>query len=269
LILHGGHRFAHTGALKNMRLWQEANDRTVRLQLERCTAVVDPLNPGAGLQQVTLDGRELPGFQPLAPQLEPVEPSSENRPEWYVRGGDLVTTYSNRPAANLRSQVYWRASSHERMGAIAAVELLLSVQTSLLDSHPRMFTHSRIVAGEASRLNQREGGTFVNIVPPVGDADPEGIPGAPHCYLFRLPGRQYSYVEMVHPDDTRDSTWDGWLYGTDYRLELRHELFSETLEKGVILRARVLGVILDRRDDKAAALRHWEAFLRKALPLTA
>lgn len=252
-----------------MRLWHDVNLRTTRLQLERCTAVIDPFTPGGGLQEVVIDGRQIAGFQPLAPQLEPIEPPGEaGAVEHYVRGGDLVATYANQPAADMRSQAYWRAASHERAGAIAAIELVLSVQTSLLDSSPRIFTYSRILAGEASRLTKREGGSFVNIVPPAGAADPDDIPEAPQCYLFRLPGRQYSYVEMVHPDDSRNSSWDGWLHGTDYRLELRHELFSETLEKGVILRARVLGILLDRRDDKAAALHHWEAFLTEALPLT-
>jgi hypothetical protein len=86
--------------------------------------------------------------------------------------------------------------------------------------------------------------------------------------LFRLPGRQYSYAEMVFPGDQRRSTWEGWLHGTDYRLQLRHELFDPRLEKGVILRAQVLGLVLDRANDKAATAAHWASFLRDELPLT-
>jgi hypothetical protein len=74
---------------------------------------------------------------------------------------------------------------------------------------------------------------------------------------------------MVQPADGRESRWEGWLAGADYRFELRHDLFAQRLEKGVILRARVLGILLDRADDKAAVLAHWNSFLREPLPLTA
>jgi hypothetical protein len=257
-----------------MRLWQEVDDRTVRFQLERFSAAVDPLNPTGGLQDVTIDGQELVGFHPLAPELPPISTAgAASSLERYVRGGDLVATYSDRPAPQMRTQIYWRSATHDRLGAIAAVELVASVQTSLLDACPQFAARSQLLAGEAYRLTvgdpvTGEPGSFVSIVPPSGDADPDAQPEAPHCYLFRLPGRQYSYAEMIHPADCQSSQWDGWLHGTEFRLQLRHELFGDRLEKGVILRARVLGVLLDRRDDKAAAARHWQAFLSEGLPLT-
>ncbi len=172
------------------------------------------------------------------------------------------------PRRTCERELYWRADSHPRQGAIAAIELVASVQTALLDSCPRLALGSQLLASEAFQLTDADGGAFSSLVPPQNDPDPESV-GAPFCYLFRLPGRQYSYAEMVHPSDAQASHWDGWLHGTEYRLQLRHELFTDRLEKGVILRARVLGVLLDRRDDKAAVLRHWASFLDEALPLTA
>jgi hypothetical protein len=252
-----------------MRLWQEVDERTVRLQLERFSTVIDPFNPAGGLQDSAIDGQELVGFHPLAPELPAIPPTdAAGSLECYVRGGDLVSTYSDRPAPHMRSQIYWRASSHERLGSIASIELVASVQTSLLDACPQFAARSQMLAGEAYRLTDSEQGTFVSIVPPSGEADPDSQPDAPHCYLFRLPGRQYSYAEMIYPAEAQASYWDGWLHGTEFRLQLRHELFGDRLEKGVILRARVLGVLLDRRDDKAAAARHWQAFLAEGLPLT-
>ncbi len=252
-----------------MGLWQDVDDRTVRLQLERFAAIVDPNNPAGGLQEVTVDGQEIAGFHPLAPELPPIPAGEAARAtERYTRGGDLVVTYNDRPAPQMRSQIYWRAAAHDRQGAIAAIGLVASVQTSLLDSCPLFATRSQLLAGEAFRLNDLEKGTFTSIVPPSNEADPDGEPTTPHCYLFRLPGRQYSYAEMIHPADSQSSSWDGWLHGTEFRLQLRHELFAEHLEKGVILRARILGVLVDRRDDKAAIARHWAAFLAEDLPLT-
>ncbi len=51
-------------------------------------------------------------------------------------------------------------------------------------------------------------------------------------------------------------------------MQLAHQLFAERLEKGVILRARVLGVLVDRDGDLAAAARHYENFVSAAPPLT-
>lgn len=251
-----------------MQVWQEVEGHLARIQLERCTATVDWHNPRGGLGALRLDGQVLEDFHPLGPELAALEPAEASAAEHYIRAGDLVATYPNRPAAQLRTQVYWRTGTHPREGAIAAIELVVSVQTALLDSCPKIAIASHLHASEALRMTDSQSGAFTSIVPPTAEADPDNIAGAPQCYLFRLPGRQYSYIEMIHPADVQSSSWDGWLHGAHYRLQLRHELFADRLEKGVILRARVLGVIVDRRDDKAAALRHWQRFLTEELPLT-
>jgi hypothetical protein len=248
-------------------LWHDVNQRASRVELERFSAIVDPWNPAAGLLDAQLDGRALVEFHPLAVEL-PLErhdaPPSVDR---YVRSGDLVVTYADQPAPAMRTQVYWRACAHQRDGAIAALELVVSVQTDLVDSRPTLSVRSQLVAAEAYRLTDPERGAFAGIVPALGEPAPDDDADVPQCYLFRLPGRQYSYAEMVQPPDARQSHWDGWLQGADYRLQLRHELFPQQLEKGVILRARVLGVLVDRQDDKARTAAHWASFLRDELPL--
>jgi hypothetical protein len=246
--------------------WHELDPRRARIAGDRFSAVLDCGSPAVGLQQMVIDGEELKAFHPLAPDFAAMSESGSGL-ERYVRGGDLVVTYPERPAASMRSQLYWRAASHPHDKAIAALELVVSVQTSLLDSSPRFAIRSQLLAAEAFQLVDAERGQFSSIVPPEDDTDPDAI-GAPFCYLFRFSGRQYSYAEMVHPGAAQSSKWEGWLHGTEYRLELRHELFADRLEKGVILRGRVLGVLLDRRDDKAAAARHWQSFLAAELPLT-
>lgn len=251
-----------------MQVWQDVEGHQGRIQLERCAAVVDWQNPRIGLTEVRLDGQVLTDFHPLGVELSALASEEVSAAEHYIRSGDLVATYPDRPAEQLRTQVYWRAGSHARDGALAAIELVVSVQTALLDSCPKIAIASHLHATEVLRMTDAQSGAFTSIVPPSAEADPDGIAGAPHCYLFRLPGRQHSYIEMIHPADVENSSWDGWLQGAHYRLQLRHELFADRLEKGVILRARVLGVIVDRRDDKAAALRHWQHFLTGELPLT-
>ena len=251
-----------------MQLWVDAEHNLARVQLERFAAVVDPGNPAGGLGEVRVDGRELSAFRPLGVELSADKPrDAQADVERYVRGGDLVVTYADRPAPAMRAQLYWRAGAHDRRGAIAAIELVVSVQTSLLDSFPALAVRTQLVASEAYQLVDSRG-SFAAIVPPGGDLALDDSPELPQCFLFRLPGRQFSYAEMVHPADGRQSLWDGWLHGVDYRMLLRHELFAQRLEKGVILRARVLGVFLDRKDDKTAAAAHWDSFLCEALPLT-
>jgi len=247
-------------------LWQEMEGHAARIASDRFSLAIDAARPGAGLDDIVVDGQPLADFHPLAADL--AAPTAANSAcEHYLRGGDLVATYPDRPAPELRSQLYWRAGSHHRDGAIFAIELVASVQTALLDSCPQLVLRSRLLAAEAFQLVDPQAEGFSSIVPPRDDPDPDAL-GAPFCYLFRLAGRRYSYAEMVHPAAAQASSWDGWLHGTEYRLELAHKLFADRLEKGVILRSRVLGLLLDRRDDKAAVVRHWHAFLAAELPLT-
>ena len=49
---------------------------------------------------------------------------------------------------------------------------------------------------------------------------------------------------------------------------LRHELFGQVLEKGVILRARIRGQFVPRADDQKAGAAAFAMFLATALPLT-
>jgi hypothetical protein len=252
-----------------MHSWHEADHALWRLELERFSALVDPRNPATGLSGVRVDASEVATLHPLGVELSPVGKKHDEGFQCYARGGDLVATYVDRPAPDMRSVLYWRAAAHELQGAIAAIELVASVETSSLDSRPQLAVRTSLVASEAYRLVDAARGSFAAIVPLPSEPQGDDAPEAPACHLFRLPGRRYSYAEMVQPADGRQSHWEGWLAAGDYRFELRHELFAQRLEKGVILRARVLGMILDRDDDQAAVLAHWNSFLREPLPLTA
>jgi hypothetical protein len=236
--------------------------RTASLRLARLSAVVHPLQPGLGLGELRIDGRPISAACcPLGVELvgarQPLPPTAV---EEYVRGGDLVATYADCPAPELRTQIYWRTSSHPLESAIAAIELVISVQTSLLDSSPRLATRSTLSVDQAMCLSS---------------ADRVEIDlGKSSCYLYRLAEERFSYAEMVHPAQSQESTIEAPATAraigdvAPTRLELRHELFCERLEKGVILRARVLGVFLDRQDDLAAAAAHYAAFLAAEPPLT-
>jgi hypothetical protein len=248
-----------------IEVWHVA-ERTARVRLGRFAAAVDPLSPVAGLHDVEVDGVPLREFNLLGLQLPTFAPEAV---ESYPRGGDLIVTYAALPAPEMRTQLYWRALAHESRGAIAALVLVASVQTDLLDSRPSLTVGTQLVASEVYQLTDPDGAKFTSIVPPSGSPEAAESPDWPQCFLCRLPGRKYSYAEMVPSGEEGRSQWEGWLHGADYRLQLRHELFARPLEKGVILRARVLGVLVEREHDQRAAAEHWRALLADELPLTA
>jgi hypothetical protein len=248
--------------------WHAENGR-VRLQLARLSGVVDPANPAGGIDHLRLDRAPVLGMRLLGVELPAAETSvAPSIVDYYVRGGDLVATYAETPARPLRAQIYWHAAIDRFDREIAAVELIASVQTSLLDSRPELTTQSKLVAREALRLRDSRSTEFAPVGPAGVDSDAKEQPDRPHCYLFRLASEPVSYAEMVHPADAQHSSCQVRAGGADLEIQLRHRLFAERLEKGVILRARVRGVWLDREGDEAAAARHYASFATAKLPLT-
>jgi hypothetical protein len=256
------HAFLLADAIMAEQPWR-LDARTASLRLARLSAVVRPLEPALGLCELRIDGRPISAAcSPLGVELnDGAQRPSPAVVDEYVRGGDLVATYADCPARELRSQIYWRASSHRTEGAIAAIELVISVQTSLLDSSPRLATRSTLNADEAYCVSSADNASQI-----------EG--GMSSCYLYRLAATPFSYAEMVHPAQSRESTVEVPANAgasddaASTRLELRQQLFPERLEKGVILRARILGLFLDRQGDSEAAARHYAAFLAAEPPLT-
>jgi hypothetical protein len=236
-------------------LWH-AQEHLVLLALARLSASVDPLRPDRGLHDVRIDAQPLAGAALLEVDLPPVDAAAApTQIEVVRRGGDLSIAYSDRPQSAMSAQIYWRAASHTSSGALAAIELVVSVETSLLDSNPTIFISSHLPVEETLALGDPRRGAFSRV------ADGSHSVG----YLLRLSGGKFSYAEMVHPGDAHESRCETSRQGTAF---LRHQLFSQRLEKGVILRARVLGVVLDRAGDENAMVEHFAAFESSEPPLT-
>jgi hypothetical protein len=245
--------------------WHAA-DNSVRLELTRFLASVHPLAPSAGLSDIRIDGEPQAGLRLLGLELPSARsPSAAPQIEHYTRGGDLIATYHDWPAPAMRSQVYWRATSHELNGAIAAIEWVVSVQTSLLDSCPQLSAGSTLSASEVLHLVDAERGTFATAS--LGQPDTDST-SRPNCYLFRLADGRTSYAEMVMPTDSQASRCMCGSTDDPRHVRLTHRLFADRLEKGVILRARILGVFVDRADDRAIIAWHYADFLAEKLPLT-
>lgn len=231
-------------------------------------ASVDLLQPWLGLLDVQFQNQPLATTQLLQIFTRQPGPSGiEDLSDSYVRGPDLIATYSQTAERNVRPQIYWRALIDEIPQGCFAIELILSMQTSLLDGTPTVTTVSQLPAQQVWRMRDDSSGDFEAVKLSLNQPyiiDPQSGPG---LLLFRLPGDKISYAEMVHPTDFVAST----LSEKDAEsgvMRLAQRLFPEHLEKGVIRRGRIRGVFLPRAGDLPAAADCYRQFITSAPPLT-
>ena len=137
------------------------------------------------------------------------------RIDGYVRGSDLVATYEGAAPHALRLQAYWRAiapgdfSPQLAADVLAAFDLIVSVNTSLLDDDPQSAVCGKLL-GAAAPTEFRHG-----------------------AFAVRIGDPNLSWLEMVHPSDYCHSAAE---QVAPDGVGIRHELFRRRLEKGVILR---------------------------------
>jgi hypothetical protein len=240
----------------------ELNDYEARLRLGLLDARTDVRAPYSGLT-TSLGTSKLKLFRVELPPAK--DERVDAAPECYVRGPDLVSTYVQDERRQIRGQVYWRAFEWGESRA-SALELIVSVQTSLLDSDPTLHVRSQVTAGELLNIKSYD--------PPAARADtPRGSDNfvvkyegrGPACWLLRLSSDELTYAEMVHPSDFVASSFQEISPGL---IEHSTRLFRGPLEKGVILRSRLRGVLLPRSDDVALAAACYREFTASQPPLT-
>ncbi len=208
--------------------------------------------PHLGLHDVEIAGQRWPAAQLLQVRLpSTAEDGQLDVAEVYVREGDLVVTYAPLPPFTVQPQIYWRLRSSSAPSAVG-IELILSVQTSLLFSEPETTVSCRFAPAKLPR------GT----AEPPKDFLPHELRG-----VLALPtvSTDYVFVQMIHPSDFHSlscqSAPDGSLRGYA-------RLFQEHLEKGVIRRGRVCGWLLPSSDWLSGAQRLLEDLRREPPPLT-
>jgi hypothetical protein len=149
----------------------------------------------------------------------------------WVRGDDVTAVYESADARHLRTTAMWRLHSFD--GATRAWELVASAQTSLLQSDSVLAVVSEIDATDIVW------GTCTNAaVQWHTDPSPEAT-----CVLIRRDGTDTSTGTSVlvaaHPGDARRLT----VRRGGTRVVVECWLFSAALEKGVLLRSRVLAAV--------------------------
>jgi hypothetical protein len=150
-----------------------------------------------------------------------------------------------------------------QLASAAVIDLQISVQTPLLDSDPRQTVRSSLPMGEMLRMDE-SATKFEPLVLSFDGKRNMELNEPQACYLVRPAGTDFSYVEMVHPADAGSSALES--YGA--KIGLARTLFVSTLEKGVILRARLRGALIPREGDEAVAAALYADLLAAELPLT-
>jgi hypothetical protein len=246
----------------------DLRDRFGRCELDRWSAAVDLLRPDRGLTDLQCGSHRLSDTEILG--LGGPATLGDQRGdlvECYHRGPDLIAAYRESPEWPVRVDAMWRAAPGAQGAPIlAAVDLIVSVRTELLESWPELAVRSRIPSREILRLVSADSAQFapfpdIAAVPVVVNSE-----SGPGCLLFRLPDAGLSYGEMVHPADFQRSQLKRPA-GETSPIEVRHRLFAERLEKGVILRARVRGVWVDGADDTRQVAGCYAAFAAAEPPL--
>jgi len=193
-------------------------------------------NPAAGI------GRLVWRDVPFVGNVLGVSAGESSAPQdAFARGADLVAVYAQTEPQSFTWQVYWRAFVPE--ADVVLLDVILSLQTPLLESFPRVATHSQLPAGEALEVVD------------AGD-----------CILLRPAKGDWSYAEMTHPKDR--GNWQLSSTAND-QLRLDRRLGGQFLEKGVIRRLRLRGTFLPRENDRNLAAHYFALLAEETPPLTA
>jgi len=211
-------------------------------------------NPSAGIGGLVWNDDPLDGYVLGVSAGEPGSPQDA-----FVRGADLVAVYAATGPQSFHWQVYWRAFAGEK--DVVVLDAILSFQTALLESFPRVSTQSQLSANE------------VWIVRPNGESkrtDPQQFGEEPKedrdCVVLRSSTGNWSYAEMTHPLD--QGTWQ-LARSKDGKTLIRRNLGGSFLEKGVIRRLRFRGAFLPRENDLERAVGLFKLFATESPPLTA
>jgi len=240
---------------------------TAGLDIAWLAGEVNLLQPQEGLKSIRIDGEPIGNASVLQVRTRDADSDEYRRLEdGYVRGTDLVALYAQTERWSVSPQIHWRAVRQDAVQSVG-VELIASVQTSLLESDPSAVIGSTLPASDVWWLADQEESRFQPVaLADTGSFAVESGAGA-GLFLFRLPNGSRSYVEMIHAADfitaevTKQVTADGGIRSA-------FRLFDERLEKGVIRQARLRGVFVPRDGDQQAAVECYRHFVQSAVPLT-
>ena len=249
-----------------LRVWRSGN----------FSATVDLSQPGLGLQAIQIGDDSVLMLRPLQLTVGRSDkgqsdrggkPASERAMlrEAYVRHNDLVAAFTESTAHQFAPQVYWRMMNSASGGRIASLEVMVSVQTTALETTTAMQVATDIGPGEIVRCEPDQDGRISNAL--VLDTSVPYESSTPAVVLFRPAGVGWSYAEMVYATDFRNFHLAPLDNEPDWN-RVTWALFTEHLEKGVIRRGRMRAVWLPRENDQELLQAEYFDFINGPLPLT-
>ena len=163
----------------------------------------------------------------------------------YVRATDLVAGYNATDDWPYSPQIYWSAGPlYSIDGVLGSLSMIVSVQTHLLDTWPRIAASSQLACKEILRVKASGGRDAIS--EPLAPNDAIASSTEPCCIVRRLSDAPISYAEIMLASDFRDVIY---MRGGAGECGLNWTLFSEFMEKGVIRRARLVSAFLPREND--------------------
>ena len=196
------------------------------------SSVIDLAVPQAGLE-VVRPGITVPD-RLLGVELDPAGGCTDA----WCRGSDVTAVYETRDGGRLRATAMWRAQPAwlDAATGVWCREVVVSAQTSLLESMPRIDVSADIVGDRLMPLTYHAGTLDLS---PAPDREPHGC-------LVAGPG-DLAVVFLVHPVDARGVT----ARADAGRVHIAARLFPTAVEKGVLLRSRVIAAIGPARNATA------------------
>jgi hypothetical protein len=230
-----------------------------KLQAGLLAGQLDLSHLAAGLRGIQWNGHPCDDFEVLRTSIT----TDSQLLDCYIRGTDLVATYSQSGTCAVAPHCYWRLRHHSQFNAVA-IEMILSVQTDLLDSQPAAVVRSMAqnvrvfhCAGLADgNFQQRSQAYHVN---------PQDY--EVHLVVLRHEGAGLSYAQLVHPTDLEALQLQFRLDGKSGAMAVVFQ--KPHLEKGVIRRARIYGWFLPAESDLRVSAELARRSLEEPLPLTA
>jgi hypothetical protein len=246
--------------------WQQSG-QVARLHINDFSATVHLARPYDGLTEFVIADQRLANTHLLGVAASSITQAAVDPVEAYVRGADLVVAYEASGLGPVRVDALWRATAPTTADSfIAALDLIVSVHTGLLDSHPELPAQSTLPQTEVLRLQKLAPTRWTPLASTCSAPIAIGPENGTGCLLFRIPDTDLSYVEMIHPADfERDELSHDKSGGNT--LHIAHRLFCTHLEKGVILRSRIRGILLHRQADTDIAAQCYAAFAAGDPPL--
>lgn len=181
----------------------------------------------------------------------------------WARGGDLTAVYAPADARGLRATAMWRVLGHllDLPPGVQAWEVIVSAQTSLLHSDPTM-------AVLCDRAGSTTLGCDLDDLDDLGEENDQDGPDVGRWHLRPMPAATASPALLVRSPATADREPTTMLIAAhdprghcveapleQGRMRIVCSLFGCALEKGVLLRSRILAADGPASNDLAWATR--------------